>query len=223
MSKNREHVNIVKKFNRENGTFMLFREMLIHANRRMRNYAISRKLGCARIRIGRMPRILGLKYMKIGSGFSAGDGLWLEAVSTHGVDSYSPCLTIGQNVTMSNGVHIACASLLSIGNNVLVGSKVVITDHNHGSYKGVAQDSPLTVPNARKLSCKSTVIEDRVWIGDGVVVLPGTRIGEGSIIGANSVVSGNIPPSCIAFGVPARPVKQYDAETKSWTSLEAIV
>ena len=215
------HENIASKFYGENGSFMLLREMLIHVHHRIRNYAISRKLGCSRIRVGRMPRILGLKYMKIGSGFSAGNSLWLEAVSRHAADTYSPFLTIGQNVTMSDSVHIACAFSLSIGNNVLVGSRVIITDHNHGSYTGIAQDNPSTPPNMRKLSCKTTVIEDCVWIGDGVVILPGARIGEGSIIGANSVVSGLIPSSCIALGVPARPVKKFDVETNTWKSLEA--
>jgi lipopolysaccharide O-acetyltransferase len=61
-----------------------------------------------------------------------------------------------------------------------------------------------------------TVVEDNVWIGDGVVILPGSHIGEGSIIGANSVVNGVIPKYCSAAGIPARPIRVYDCDSKSW-------
>jgi len=60
------------------------------------------------------------------------------------------------------------------------------------------------------------IIEDNVWIGDGVVVLAGVTIGEGSIIAANAVVSRDIPPACIAAGAPALPIKKYDSNAKCW-------
>jgi acetyltransferase-like isoleucine patch superfamily enzyme len=54
------------------------------------------------------------------------------------------------------------------------------------------------------------VIEDDVWLGYGVVVLSGARIGRGAVIGANSVVSGAIPPGAVAVGAPARVVRFRD-------------
>jgi acetyltransferase-like isoleucine patch superfamily enzyme len=59
-----------------------------------------------------------------------------------------------------------------------------------------------------------------VWLGDGVVVLPGVTIGEGSIVGANSVVTRSLPPGVIAVGAPARPVKFYDRAASRWTAIE---
>jgi acetyltransferase-like isoleucine patch superfamily enzyme len=60
------------------------------------------------------------------------------------------------------------------------------------------------------------VIKRGCWIGQNVVVMPGVTIGELSIIGANSVVIGNIPPRSIAVGAPARVIKTWDATARAW-------
>jgi lipopolysaccharide O-acetyltransferase len=104
-----------------------------------------------------------------------------------------------------------------IGDGVLVGSRVLITDHSHGEYGGTAQTSPEEAPRLRRLSCDRTVTIGRnVWLGDGVAVLAGASIGEGSVIATNSVVTGLIPPNCIAAGLPARPLRHYDHTEKAW-------
>jgi lipopolysaccharide O-acetyltransferase len=59
-------------------------------------------------------------------------------------------------------------------------------------------------------------IEDNVWLGEFVSVLPGVTIGKGSIVGANSVVSKNLPPYVIAVGTPAKPIKKFNFETNKW-------
>ena len=103
---------------------------------------------------------------------------------------------------------------------MLIGSRVIITDHNHGLYKGSPQSTPFERPAERTLSSDvETIVEDKVWIGDGVVVLPGSRIGAGSIIGANSIVNGVIPAHCIAAGSPARVLRLYDFDAKAWLSI----
>jgi acetyltransferase-like isoleucine patch superfamily enzyme len=105
---------------------------------------------------------------------------------------------------------------VTIGNNVLMASKIYISDHNHGDYSGDVQDSPLIHPSIRKLSYSAVEIQDYVWIGEMVSILPGVTIGEGSIIGANSVVSRSIPPFSIAVGAPARVVKSYNHILGRW-------
>jgi len=60
------------------------------------------------------------------------------------------------------------------------------------------------------------VIENGVWIGESVAVLPGAHIGYGSVIGANSVVKGVIPPGSIAVGTPARVIKRFDSGSQQW-------
>ena len=60
------------------------------------------------------------------------------------------------------------------------------------------------------------VIGDNVWIGDNVTVLPNVHIGKGCVIGANSVVTKDIPDNCIAVGIPAKVIKKFDYKEKKW-------
>lgn len=80
----------------------------------------------------------------------------------------------------------------------------MITDHYHGNTKKLHEISAI-MPNMRPLTSKGPVyIGENVWIGDGVVVLPNVTIGTGAIIGANSVVTRDIPAYSVAVGVPAK-------------------
>jgi lipopolysaccharide O-acetyltransferase len=131
-------------------------------------------------------------------------------------------LYIGDNVQINDHVHIAAFNKVEIGNNVLIASNVFITDHNHGVYKGSDDDdSPDSLPNSRKIVSKEVIIEDNVWIGEFVSVLPGVRIGKGSIIGSMSVVTKDIPPNTIAVGSPARIIKKYDFNLKKWVPIHS--
>jgi acetyltransferase-like isoleucine patch superfamily enzyme len=183
-----------------------------------RNMFYSRLLRTEGIRLGSDSRIRGINSLHIGHSFRALDHLWLEAVERDRVGNcYNPSLIIGNNVDVGNSVHLAATTFVCIGDEVLIGSRVTITDHNHGLYKGESQSSPLERPANRLLnSTAETIVESNVWIGDGVVILPGSHIGKGTIIGANSVVNGNIPDYCIAAGIPARPIRLYDCESRSW-------
>jgi acetyltransferase-like isoleucine patch superfamily enzyme len=183
-----------------------------------RNFLYSRLFQVESISLGSGSRIRGLSRIRIGRAFKALDALWLEAVERDRAGNlYDPSLTIGNGVVFGYGVHVAATNRVHIGNDVLVGSHVIITDHNHGIYKGVEQSSPCERPAERLLTADAeTVVEDNVWIGDGAVILPGAHIGMGSIIGANSIVNGAIPRHCMAAGTPARPIKVYDWESKTW-------
>ena len=154
----------------------------------------------------------------MGRNFSSGRGLWLQAVTEHGGEKFSPQIIIGDDVSVSFWGHIAATNYVEIGSNVLIGSKVIITDHNHGSYGPNVHSSPDVPPALRLLSVGRVVIGRNVWIGDGVVIGPGAEIGEGCIIGANAVVNKSIPPYTIAVGIPAKPIKRFNFEMKEWTS-----
>jgi lipopolysaccharide O-acetyltransferase len=185
-----------------------------------RNVFYSWLLHADDMRIGSGNTIKGIKGLKIGRSFRALDQLWLAAVDCDRAGNrYMPSLIIGNDVVVGYGVHLAATNSVRIGDGVLVGSRVIITDHNHGIYSGNLQSSPLEAPADRLLtSDREVVVEDNVWIGDGVAILPGARIGQGSVIGANSVVNCSIPNSCIAVGNPARPIKVYDRESRRWVS-----
>lgn len=165
-------------------------------------------------RIIRFPiDIRGKKFIKISGGFTTGVGCRIEACP----QGNNETLFIGENFQMNDYVHITARESVKIGNNVLFASKIYISDCSHGSYSGDENDSnPDSIPHDRPLFSKPVVIEDNVWLGEFVSVLPGVTIGKGSIIGANSVVSKSIPPNVIAVGSPAKPIKKYNFETQKW-------
>jgi acetyltransferase-like isoleucine patch superfamily enzyme len=153
-------------------------------------------------------RVLHPEAIEIGDGFSAGHDLWLESVNGTGR------LVIGSRVNCSDGVHIGCANSITIGSGVLVGSKVLITDHSHGHIDKNGARDLLVIPNERPIVSKGPIsIEDNVWLGDGVCVLAGVTIGKAAIIGANSVVLDDVPPGSIWAGVPAREIRPRTVES----------
>jgi len=173
-----------------------------------------------RARLGRAPKVFGLEHIALGDNFSVGEGLWLHAIPQYITFVYQPRIEIGENFSASDHLHIACCNKITIGSNVLMGSKIHITDHSHGAYSGENQSSPYEKPFERKLSSSGPVtIGDNVWIGDNVVVLPNTSIGSGSIIGANSIVTKDIPSNVIAAGCPARVVKVWSDKESKWLSI----
>lgn len=127
-----------------------------------------------------------------------------------------PTLFIGKNCEFGDMTHIVAFEHVEIGNNVLIASKCFISDTNHGSYNGECQSEPEELPRKRKLVTKPTRIGNNVWIGENVVILPGTEIGDGCVIGANSVVKGTINSNTIAVGAPAKIIKKYDSEQMLW-------
>lgn len=128
-------------------------------------------------------------------------------------------LYIGERCEMGDMTHIVAYESVRIGDDVLIASKCFISDTNHGSYTGDEQSSPYTKPNDRGLYTKPVVIGDRVWIGENAVILAGSDIGDGCIVGANSVISREIPANCVVVGVN-NIIKKYNKETNCWESVD---
>jgi lipopolysaccharide O-acetyltransferase len=169
--------------------------------------------GCRLIRFPAYVR--GKRSIRFGKNLSTGRGLRIDAFS--GLDSSKSLITIGSNVSINDYVHIGAIESISIGDRVLIASHVFITDHNHGCYGNYGINSdPSVPPDARPLCSSPVVIEDDVWIGEYVSVLPGVRIGKGSIVGSMTVVTHDIAPYSIAVGSPARVVKRYNFQTAKW-------
>ena len=150
----------------------------------------------------------GGKYITIGENFSCDQRLRLDAIDEFLGDKFTPEITIGDHVLIQKDCHIGAINKIYIGNNVLLASKVYISDHSHGEVTAEALKIP---PAKRRLYSKGPVIiEDNVWIGEGVVILPGVTIGENSVIGANAVVTRTIPKNSLAAGNPARVIKEIN-------------
>lgn len=157
--------------------------------------------------------------IEVGQSFSVGSDFWLESISKYYGYDYSPQILIGDNFIANNGNHIAAVNKVIIGDDVLIGSYVLITDHAHGIYKVddvFEQSSPLATPRERGLSIGSIIIGDRVWIGDKVSIIGSVKIGNGVIIAANSVVVGDVEDNVIVAGVPARIIKKYSPLSNRW-------
>jgi acetyltransferase-like isoleucine patch superfamily enzyme len=96
-------------------------------------------------------------------------------------------------------------------------SKIFISDTSHGDYSSPGMtSSPLIPPDDRPLFSKSVAIGNNVWIGENVCILLGVKIGDGCVIGANSVVINNVPENCIVAGSPAIVKKQWSDELGMW-------
>ncbi len=111
------------------------------------------------------------------------------------------CITMGDYANLGVNIYINGRGGVSIGAHVLMGPDIIIYTGTH-TFKDPHQPIQL-----QPMIFKPVVIEDDVWIGARTVVLPGITLGHGSIIGANSTVTHDIPPNVVAGGSPARIIR----------------
>lgn len=150
--------------------------------------------------------LVGAKYMSVGDGTSIGKNIQLTAWDIYQGISHKPEIVIGNNVLIGDSAHISAINRIVIGDGVITGKMILITDNAHGKSNSELLD---TNPLKRPLFSKGTVlIENNVWIGDKVSIMPNVRIGKGSVIAANSVVTKDVPPYSIVAGIAGRIVKQ---------------
>ena len=146
--------------------------------------------------------LMNEQYIEIGSGTMIGPHVALSAGMVPGQECVSkPVVRIGDRCLIGRGSGIVGHFSIEIGDDVWTGHHVYITDQNHG-YENV--DIPIS---QQSMPEKPVRIGSGSWLGHGTVVLPGADIGEHVVIGANSVVTGVIPPFSVAVGAPARVVK----------------
>lgn len=153
-------------------------------------------------------------YISMGKGFTTGPGCRIECGGELMGNKIK--LFIGNNVQLNDYVHISAWESVTIGNNVLLASKIYISDVSHGNFKSSIEYDINIPPSKQPLVTSSVSIGDNTWIGEMVSILPGSHIGKCCIIGANALVNRNIPDYCIAVGNPVRIVKRYCFDTCTW-------
>lgn len=142
--------------------------------------------------------LIGGKYITIGNNVVFRKLCILTAHDKYYKQKFSPSIVIGDNCCFGQHNHITAINEIKIGNGVLTGSWVTITDNSHGKTDVESLHTP---PIGRELYSKGKIIiDDNVWIGDKATILPGVHIGTGSIIAANAVVTKDIPPFSIVIG-----------------------
>lgn len=161
-------------------------------------------------------RFLGGKYISLGDRVTLGKGAVFAVYPTFG-GKQNPLLTdeaggihIGNGTSANRDLTIYCAHRVEIGQNVLMGSGILITDNDHGT------DPTLPDYASQPLAAAPVRIGDGCWIGERASVLSGVTVGEHSIVAAGAVVTHDVPPYSIVAGVPAKVIKQWNSETKRW-------
>lgn len=119
----------------------------------------------------------------------------------------SPVLRIGARCSIGRGTHLVAHRSVVIGDDVMTGPHCYVTDQNH------VYSDPAT-PVGQQWPAEDPVeIGAGSWLGAGAVILPGTRLGRNTVVGAGAVVRGEFPDHAVLAGVPAKVVRRYDPAT----------
>lgn len=170
--------------------------------------------------LGPGARVIGSQHIAVGRNASIKRYAWIEAVNSFGQQRFNPSIQIGERFLAFDRLHISAIGTVQIGDDCLFGSGVYISDHNHGVYAGANQSSASEAPASRRLHATGPVrIGNRVWLGDNVVIAGAVTIGDGAVIGANCVVTRDIPAGAMAAGSPLKIIKQYNPQTQVWDKL----
>ncbi len=160
--------------------------------------------------------IFNERWIRIGSHSMVGPYVSLSAGMAPGQQMVSdPVVSIGDRTLIGRGSHIVGHLCIEIGDDIQTGPYVYITDQNH------VYSDPDTPIGAQWPIESSVHIGSGSWLGTGVVVLPGSRIGRNVAVGAGSVVTGEIPDHCVAVGSPAKVVKRYSPDD-GWRATDLV-
>lgn len=142
-------------------------------------------------------------------------GGWLRHPEGHHVSQqFDSRIVIGNRVTATSSLQVVALKEIVIEDDVMFAANVFICDGVHSTRSG---DKPYKYQGMDRIT--PIRIGRGSWIGQNVVILPGVTVGEMAVLGANSVVTRDIPPRSIAFGNPARVIKYWDMESGSWKTV----
>lgn len=141
-----------------------------------------------------------------------------EAFQRERKQTFNPVLTIGNRVRSRSGLQIAVMDKIDIGDDVIISANVFISDGTHGYENALEPYRYQTMTNI-----KPVIIKNGCWIGQNAVIQPGVIIGENSIVGANSVVTKDVPARSIVAGAPAKIIKRWDDSSGKWEKVNSLV
>ncbi len=192
----------MNKLKRERFTYLIIKIIPALLNR-IKNFYYSYIFKTKQLRLGKNISFSGTKNISIGHNVLIGNQAWIDAISDGKI-------SIGNNVSFSQNVHIASKYSVKIGNGCLIGSDVLITDHNHTT--GLMHRDIL--PKNRELDVKGkTEIGENTWLSDNVKILSGVILGKNCVVAANSVVICNFPSDVVIGGIPAKIIKNFNLAT----------
>jgi acetyltransferase-like isoleucine patch superfamily enzyme len=133
-----------------------------------------------------------------------GDRVLVEADVYVKVVADAASLRLADHVFVGRGVEFDIMSNVTVGSHTLIAPRCFITDHVHGIRPDLRIDQ-------QPCEAKTVAIGADVWLGAGTVVLPGVKIGDGAVVGANSVVTADVAPYTVVAGAPARFLRSRNA------------
>lgn len=158
--------------------------------------------------------IQGFENISLGNNVQVGYKSWLAAVPH--TEKKKCELIISEGCRIGNFNHIYATKSIVIGKNVLTADKVYISDNLH-EYEDV--NLPILHQSIRQIN--EVEIGDGSWLGENVCVI-GARIGKNCVVGANSVVTKDIPDYCVVVGSPAKIIKRYCFVNNQWKKTDKL-
>ena len=160
--------------------------------------------------VGLRSRVTGEGYIKLGKNVTVQSDCFIVTFPKN------KGLIIGNNVIIGQFSRIGCKNSVIIKDNVFTGPNVFIADYNH-NY------SNIKIPIREQddvVYTEGVIIKRDTWIGTNVAIVGNVNIGKHCVIGANSVVTHNIPDYSVAVGCPARVIKRYDFNQNKWVKVK---
>lgn len=158
-------------------------------------------------------KIEGAKFISIDSKSYINENAWLLALQK---GKTAPKINIGSGTYIGRFSHIVSVREIEIAQNVLISDKVYISDNLH-DYKDIS--SPI---KSQEIFCKKTVyIGENSWLGENACVI-GASVGKHCVIGANAVVTTDIPDYSLAVGIPAKVIKKFNHQSKKWEKINSL-
>ncbi len=165
---------------------------------------------CHKSDIIKNPIILTPQHIELGENVYIGFHARIEGVENYNDRKFTPLIIIEDGVSIQQNLHMTCANKIVIGANTAIAANVTITDIHH-SYTDI--NTPI---EKQDIIVKEVVIGEDCKIYNNVVILPGVHIGKHVTVGANSIVTSDLPDYSVAVGMPAKIIKKYDFENKDW-------
>lgn len=169
----------------------------------------------ARITFRKGVTIYNAKHISLGDGVYLEENVTLKFLEEFTKYGYKiPNLKIEDGVIIGTGTAIAAAKFIHIKKNVLIAPHCFIGDHDH-EYR----DITIPIRDQGYKNVKEIIIEEGAWIAANSTICSGVTIGKNSVVGANSVVTNDIPPFSLAVGNPAKVVKKFNTATNKWEKI----
>lgn len=185
---------------RVNSIFMVIRGLIVR-------FFLVNESNPHHLKIGRGVKFHSLKRSNFSDDVTIGRFTWLNAVPSKG--EYRGSLDIGKRSYIGNFCHFNFINSIVIGDDVMIADRVFMSDCSHDFSN---PDVPISNQGIDFLG--KVIIENGVWVGEGVCIMPGVHIGCNSVIASNSVVTKNVPSYSVVAGAPAKVLRNIGANLR---------